>query len=398
MRVRNIQGKSSTVTNRAWGARVAVASLFVLACVCATPTWGQGAPPGPIHLAPGAHPEAPPAQQPNAANQQHPIRARVTEVTAPVVVRDPRTGEMILDLNQSDFRVFDNGVEQKINHFDLGGEPLSIVLVVQTSSELEGTLPAIRQAGIVFTQTVMGKTAEAAVLGYDNSVTVLQPFTMEQDDVQKTLNHLHVNYSGTRLYDAMSRGIQMLDDRPLGRRRILMVIGEPRDSGSENKLGGVLRSAELANVTIYSVGISVTGAALRQPAEQYEPAQVGPPGTYPVPTPNMKPPTPEMERAVQPNMNLGALLIWLVKTGQNALGQNSLALASAATGGLNVGVLHEKNFQKAIDEIGGELHAEYNVGYRPSGEKSGYHDIRVVVAKKGVKVRTRPGYYIPPPE
>ncbi|HTU33087.1 MAG TPA: VWA domain-containing protein [Candidatus Acidoferrum sp.] len=374
------------------------AGLLFLVFGLFTPAWGQGAPPGPIHLAPGAHPEAPPDSQPNTPGQQHPIRARVSEVTAPVVVRNPRTGEMILDLEQNDFHVFDNGVEQKINHFDLGGEPLSIVLVVQTSSQLEGTLPAIRQAGIVFTQGVMGKTAEVAVLGYDDRVNELERFTMDQDEVQNTLNHLRLGYSGMRLYDAMARGIEMLDQRAPTERRILMVIGEPRDSGSENKLGGVLRRAQLANVTIYSVGISITGADLRQPSSQYEPPQVGPPGTYPVPTPNMKPPTPQMEQAVQPNMNLGALLIWLVKTGQNVFGQNSLKLASEATGGLHVNVLHERNLQKAIDEIGGELHAEYNVGYRPSGEKTGYHEISVTVAKKGVKVRTRPGYYIPPPE
>lgn len=374
--------------------RPAIVLLFALAFVVAIPTWGQGAPPGPIHLSPGAHAEPPSP----SAKQQHPIRARVNEVSAPVVVRDPHTGDMILDLNQNDFHVLDNGVEQKINHFDLGGESLSIVLVVQTSSQLEGTLPAIRQAGIVFTQTVMGKTAQAAVLGYDDRVNVLQPFTTNQDEVQKTLNHLRPGYSGMRLYDAMARGIEMLDQRAATDRRILMVIGEARDSGSENKLGGVLRRAELANVTIYSVGISVTGAALRHPSEQYEPLQVGPPGTYPVPTPNMKPPTPQMEQAVQPNMNLGALLIWLVKTGQNALGQNSLRLASEATGGLHVNVLHERNLQKAIDEIGGELHAEYNIGYHPTGEKSGYHEISVTITRKNVKVRTRPGYYIPPPE
>jgi VWFA-related protein len=376
--------------------RVALAFLFVVAA-CVSPAWGQGAPPGPIHLAPGAHPE-PPIAQPSGSEQRHPIRARVSEVTAPVVVRNPHTGEMILDLSQKDFHVFDNGLEQTINHFDLGGEPLSIVLVVETSSQLEGTLPAIRQAGIVFTQTVMGPTAEAAVLGYDDRVNVLEPFTMDQDAVQNTLNHLRGGYTGMRLYDAMARGIEMLDERPPSRRRVLMVIGEAQDSGSENKLGGVLRRAELANVTIYSVGISITGADLRNPAEQYQPTQIGPPGTYPVPTPNMKPPTPEMEQAVQPNMNLGALLIWLVKTGQNAFGQNSLELASKATGGLHIGVLHEGNIQKAIAEIGGELHAEYNIGYRPAGQKTGYHEIKVTVEKHDVKVRTRPGYYIPPPE
>jgi len=365
-------------------------SLFLLA-----PARGQGAPPGPIHLAPGAHPEPTPSPE----QRQHAIRARVSEVSAPVVVRDPRTEEMILDLAEKDFHVFDNGTEQKINHFDLGGEPLSIVLVVETSSHVEPMLPAIRKAGIVFTQTVMGKTAEAAVLGYDDKVDVLEPFTMEPDEIQNAINHLQAGYSGMRLYDAMARGIGMLEDRPSMRRRILMVIGEAQDSGSENKLGGVLRRAQLANVTIYSIGLSTTAADLRQPAGQYQPTEIGPPGTYPVPTPNGKPPTPEMEQAVQPNMDLGALLIWLVKTGKNALGQNSLEIASKATGGLHVNTLHDRNIQKAIDEIGGELHAEYTIGYRPPGdEPSGYHDIKVTVDRRDVSVRTRPGYYIPPPE
>jgi VWFA-related protein len=202
-----------------------------------------------------------------------------------------------------------------------------------------------------------------------------------------------------RLYDAMARGIEMLADRPPSRRRILMVIGEAQDSGSENKLGGVLRQAELANVTIYSVGLSTTAADLRQPPEQYEPTQIGPPGTFPVPTPDGKPPTPQMEEAMQPNMDLGALLIWLVKTGRNAVGHNALEIAAKATGGLNVSTMHDRNIQRAIDEIGGELHAEYTIGYRPPGdEPSGYHEIRVTVDKPGVNVRTRPGYYIPPPE
>jgi VWFA-related protein len=357
--------------------------------------WGQGAPPGPIRLAPGARPEP----TPTAEQQKHAIRTRVAEVSAPVVVRDPGTEEMILDLNEKDFHVFDNGREQKINHFDLGGEPLSIVLVVETSSHVEPMLPAIRKAGIVFTQTVMGKTAEAAVLGYDDKVDVLEPFTMDHDEVESAIDRLQAGYSGMRLYDAMARGIGMLEDRPAMRRRVLMVIGEAQDSGSENKLGGVLRGAQLANVTIYSVGLSTTAADLRQPAGQYQPAQIGPPGTYPVPTPNMKPPTPEMEQAVQPNMDLGALLVWLVKTGKNAVGRNSLEMASKATGGLHVNTLHDRGIQKAIDEIGGELHAEYTIGYHAPGEEpSGYHAIKVTVDRKGVDVRTRPGYYIAPPD
>jgi VWFA-related protein len=323
----------------------------------------------------------------------------VSVVTAPVVVRSARTGEMVLDLTKNDFRVYDNGVEQKIDHFDLGGDPLSVVLLVETSSRVAPMLPAIRQSGIVFTNAVMGQTAEAAVLGYDDTVDLLENFTTDVDGIQKTINDLKVGTAGKRLYDAMSRGIGMLEERAAVRRRILLVVGEARDAGSENQLGAVLRHAQLANVTICAVGLSSTAAELRQPAEQYEPQPIGPPGTYPVPTPTEQPETPQMEQAEQGNMNLGALLVWLVRTGKNAFGGNSLEFASKATGGLDISTLHDREIQQAMDKIGGELHAEYVIAYHPpENEPSGYHDIKVSVDRKNIAVRTRPGYYIPPPE
>jgi VWFA-related protein len=353
----------------------------------------QGAPAGPLHPNPNAQPEELPANQ-----QKHAIRTVVSLVTAPVVVRSARTGEMVLDLTKSDFQVFDNGVEQKIDHFDLGGDPLSVVLVVETSARVTPMLGAIRQSGIVFTSAVMGQTAEAAVLGYDDTIDLLESFTTDVDDVQKTINDLKVGTAGRRLYDAMSRGISMLEARPPVRRRILLVIGEARDTGSENQLGAILRHAQLANVTVCAVGLSSTAAELRQPAEQYEPQPIGPPGTYPEPSPTGQPETPQMEQAQQGNMNLGALLVWLVKTGKNALAANSLEIASKATGGLDVSTLHDAEIQQALDKIGGELHAEYVVAYRPpQSEPSGYHQIKVSVDRKNITVRTRPGYYIPPP-
>lgn len=371
------------------------AAIAVGFLVLTAPGWGQGAPAGPIHPNPNARPEQPPP----AELQKRAIRARVTEVIAPVTVRDPHTGEMILSLNKNDFHVYDNGVEQKINHFDLGGDSLSITLIVETSSHVEPMLPAIRKSGIVFTEAVMGQIAEAAVIGYDDTVDLLQSFTTDVDAVQGAINRLPVGSAGMHLYDAMARGVQLLGQRPPGQRRVMLVIGEAQDSGSEDKLGEVLRHAQLANVTIYSIGLSTTAADFRQSAGQYQPAQIGPPGTYPLPTPNGQPPTPEMEQAVQPNMDLMALAIWLVKTGKNALGPNSLAVASKATGGLNVKTMHDRNIQKAIDEIGGELHAQYTLSYHPPGEEvSGYHEIRVTVDKPGVNLRTRPGYYIPPLE
>ena len=338
-----------------------------------------------------APPERPAAQEP--------IQTRAGEVSAPVVVYDRRTRRAILDLAESDFHVFDDGVEQKINHFDIGGQPLSIVLLVETSSRVEPMLSAIQRAGVVFTSTVMGKTGETAVLGYDDDVTVIEPFTPDSDRVQTLINHLALGTSGLRLYDAMVRGISLLKECPPPRRRILMVIGEARDSGSGAELAGVIKMAEVTNVTVYSVKLSSTAVDFHQPVAQYEFPQVGPDWTYAEPQIKMRPPSPENSRASQPNMNLGALTSWVVGAGKNAVASNPLELAGAATGGLTVNVADDRAIQNAVDEIGGELHAAYSVGYRmPEGQPSGYHSVKVTVNRKGVKVRARPGYYLAPTE
>jgi VWFA-related protein len=368
-----------------------VAALMLSAVSASRPALGQGAPPGPLAPKPGVQPEKPPA---NARDSS--IHVRVNEVTAPVTVRD-RSGEMILSLPQTDFHIYDNGVEQKIDHFDLGDDRLSVVLAMETSSRIEALLPAVRRTGIVFTQTVMARSGEAAVIGFDDSVNQLSKFTMNADMIEAAIHHLRAGTSGALLYDSMKLGISLLNEQPAARRRILVVVGEARDTGSDSKLGEVLRQAQLANVTIYSIGLSSAAAAWRSKPDPTPPVQQGPPGTFPVPTPNGLPQTPEVERAMQENIDLGALAAWLVKTGMNALGPNSLAVASNATGGLHVKTMKDRSIEKAMDEIGGELHAQYTISYRPEEDTAfGYHEIKVTVDRPGVTVRTRPGYYVAP--
>jgi VWFA-related protein len=333
-----------------------------------------------------------------AAGQEHPIRVRAGEVTAPVVIRDRHTGEMILDLSEKDFRIFDNGTPQSINHFDIGGELLSVALLIETSSQIEPILPEIQRAGVVFTDSVMGQTGEAAVLGYDDTVNVLEPFTADAEPVQNTIRHLSPGTAGCRLFDGMQRAISLLKEQPAIRRRVLLIIAEARDSNSGAKFEDVVRMAELNNVTIYSVWLSSTLADVRQPAEQYQPPQIGPTGVYPVPRVQLRPTTPEADQEAQPNMNLGAALAWLAKTATNMIGKNSLGLASDATGGLMVSTMSGRSIERGIDEVGGELHASYTIGYRPPADVlTGYHAIKVVVHRRGVRVRTRPGYYLEPP-
>ena len=74
-------------------------------------------------------------------------------------------------------------------------------------------------------------------------------------------------------------------------------------------------------------------------------------------------------------------------------------MAATATGGAHFATFKDRSIEKAIDEIGGELHSQYSISYAPTGSNdSGYHEIKVDVDRSGLKVRARPGYYVAVPE
>src|SRR5437899_5904953 len=177
------------------------------------------APSGPLPPKPGL-----PVQQPPKDTQPK-VKVQVALLNTPVTVRDTR-GEMVNDLEAQDFLITDIGVAQQISHFDLGGDPISAVILIETSSRIAPLFPEMRKTGILFTQTVVGPSGEAAVVGFNDSIDKLQDFTTNSDLIENTIAHLGQGTSGSKLYDAMAAGVEMLSGRPQaapdkpGRRRV----------------------------------------------------------------------------------------------------------------------------------------------------------------------------------
>jgi len=375
--------------------RLALRILPLVACWAAMWSLAAQSPSGPI------------APQPGIAVQQPPplpkIGVRVTLVTTPVTVRDSK-GRMVDTLDVKDFRVTDNGVEQKITHFDMGGDPLSLVILVETSSRVAPLLSQMRKTGILLTQTVMGSSGEAAVLGFNDSVDKLQDFTASQDRIESTFTRLQTGTSGSKLYDAMAVGVEMLSGQPQpaadkpGRRRVMLILSEAIDVGSDTQFGAVLRQAQLSNVTIYSVGLSTTRAELQAAPRDTTPHPT-PPGTFGRPPQPGTVQTPTTEDARYGSGDLTQAIIWAVQHVKDKMTANPLELATAGTGGVHLATFKNRSIENAIDEIGGELHSQYSVTYAPTGtNEAGYHEIKVTVVKNNLKVRARPGYYLAPPE
>jgi len=324
---------------------------------------------------------------------QSSIRVKVELVSTPVVVQNGK-GALVNDLGPGDFRIFDNGIEQSLESFEVGGAPLAAVFVIETSARVEALLPAISRTGLLITQNIIGETGQAALLNYSDHVVKQLDFTNDHSAIEKAIANLQSESSDAHLYDAIWEAVGMLRDTPPSRRRVVIAIAEAMDAGSKTDLGSIMREAQIDGITIYAIGLSTFQAGWRGPEKQAAAPPAAPSGIFVLPPIPGSIYTPGIEELRRGNMDLGTL-------GGHTLAFWSPPLrdAAAATGGLYQSTFTDDSIERAIDRIAGELTAQYTLTYRPntSQTEGDFHKIKVVVVNKSkLRVRARPGYYIYP--
>ena len=154
-------------------------------------------------------------------------------VTTPVTVTD-RAGNIVNGLGPKDFRLTDNGKIQKIDQ-DVAVYPISMVIAVQANAEVEKMLPAIQKMGSAISAQILGDDGEAAVIEFDHRIQTLGDFSSDPDKLSAALKKLKPGSGSSRLNDATIESINLLKRRPDSRRKILLLIAESRDNGSELK-------------------------------------------------------------------------------------------------------------------------------------------------------------------
>jgi VWFA-related protein len=339
----------------------------------------------------------PAPEQPPAQPQEEPYRfgAGINLVTAPVTVVGPDK-RFVDGLLQEHFKVYDNDREQQITGFDVSFLPISLVLCVQTSTRVEGLLPQIKKSGILYTQLVLGENGEAAIITFDTKVDVAQGFTKDWDKFEGALKKLRVGNDSTRLADAVWQAIRLLRNRPDNHRKVIVLVSESQDNGSETSLGEALRDAQLANILVYGIRLSTTKARLTQSAPQRR--DPIPPGVSGRPTPPgvVSTPTTQAQARVEV-VNALPYIIEAVRGVKNLFFSDPLQLMTQGTGGQMLAPLTEGGMEESVSRIGEELRSQYLLSYRPNNlTEGGFHRIRVEVAFNGLEVRTRPGYWLGP--
>ena len=318
----------------------------------------QGTPRGPMS-SPSSSPtsEAPPSIQQDAPVSQQPLSVQTTIVNVFATVRDRHNG-IVGDLTKDDFKIYEDGVEQKLAYFTKEVDmPLSFGLLMDTSGSMHFILDAEQDSASTFVHEVMRKKDEAIVLSFDTDVNLLADFTEDPQVLRRAIRRAQINVDasgiggtggttrqtggGTNLYDAIYLAAHDELATEAGRKAII-IMTDAEDTGSKMSEADAIEAAQRGDAVVHIVLISDPWAT-----EGYGPGVA--------------------------------------------------AKIAQETGGRVINVRNEKDLEKAFDIISEELRSQYVLGYYPANVKRDgtFRKIKVEASRPDVKILARKGYYAP---
>ncbi|MGH9704560.1 MAG: VWA domain-containing protein [Candidatus Acidiferrales bacterium] len=196
-------------------------------------------------------------QQPPAPPQESPpaISVRSDLVALPVTVTD-RKGRYVSGLGRENFKIYEDGREQKITIFEHEDLPVTAGLVLDRSGSMIPKLDQVRAAALAFAETSNPKD-EIFVVDFNETVSFALPsgLLFTNNITQLKAGLLSIEGAGeTALYDAISKSLDRLKYGS-GKKKALMVISDGGDNASRNSLRSVLAKAESSTALIYTIGL-----------------------------------------------------------------------------------------------------------------------------------------------
>ncbi len=320
------------------------------------------------------------------------FRTTVSEVAVPVTVLT-RGGSYVNGLEAKDFRLYDNEKLQDIR-LNVTYNPVSMVVAIQRNADVEGMLPKIKKIGNMLQALVIGEHGEAALLAFDHRLKWIQDFTNDGAKFSTALNKLMPGSSSSRMIDAVFESINKLRRRPKDHRRILVLISETRDKGSEGKMRDALIEAEFNNVIIYTININRAAASFTKSSPAPRPSPF-PTASQPMPGPG--PETPHMAAQLRgdESMTFVPIITEIFTQVKAIFVPNQAEVFTKYTGGREYSFASLSGLESALSRLGEELHSQYIITYSPNTmEQGGYHTIQVRVNRPNLVVRNRPGYWM----
>jgi len=190
------------------------------------------------------------------ARAQARIVANVELVQVPVIIFDDK-GAVATGLKKSDFRLFDDGIEQKILYFERERVPVSFVILADLSSSMTRKIPFVQEAALSLLdplQESQQDSDEYSVLSIGKRSKQLLSFTRDQQDLERRLPLLlTVTNESTALFDGIWLGVSTARKEAVNQHRAMIIITDGGDNHSRYNLTETKRLLEEADVPAFAV-------------------------------------------------------------------------------------------------------------------------------------------------
>ena len=183
--------------------------------------------------------------------QQPTFRSDTRTVALYATVTDAQK-RLVPDLTQGDFEILDNDRPQSVDLFVNEVQPITVVVMLDTSASMTGNIKLLVQAAEQFLIRLLPK--DKGMVGAFNDKIEFFPshFTSDRDRLIASLNELDFG-NPTRLYDAVAASMDRL--HKVDGRRVVLIFTDGDDTDSRENITSVLERARQDEVMIYAIGL-----------------------------------------------------------------------------------------------------------------------------------------------
>jgi VWFA-related protein len=300
-----------------------------------------------------------------ALSQETTFHSQSNVVVIPALVKSAK-GEIVYGLSASDFVAEDDGVEQAVRLDEAAeGSQVSLVVAIQCGRRADYEFPRIRGLSSMLDPMVEAGLGRVAIVEFDSQVQLVQDFTGNSEMTAANLKGLQPGDGGAAILDAVDYSVKLLEKAPKERQRVLLLISETRDHGSQAKVEDVVAEIGQSSVTVYALAFSPSRSNVLDTMRGNNMGEM------------------------HPSPDLLAPLIMAAE----AMKKNMPRTVAAMTGGEYEMFATGKNFDLRMIDFSNHLHSRYSLSIEPKNPHPGLHQLRVRLKEQGDRVVLARGSY-----
>jgi hypothetical protein len=220
-----------------------------------------------------------------------------------------------------------------------------------------------------------------SIVNFDSRPEAASPFTSNVAEWRDAIDHPDEGDRGAAIFDGLAYGLELLEKRPVGNRRAILLISQEHDVGSKTSLKQIVRDVGETNTAIYSMTFSAEKTAARQAFK--DPSHLNPPIVV-----------NESAGATQGYFNLSEPLRLIF----GAMSKNTSAEVASLSGGEWRSFDNRRELAEDLGILTNHLRNGYVLTFAPTSSDPGLHTIALRVAHHPeLKVSARSNYWVSEP-